>query len=241
MGLPEDGSLTTSVQLEEWGRLLAQTPEWRQVKDKMVRSWQNHRDVPRLIADGRAALAEVGFDGYAMLGEMPEPYASMMTDEQREQAANVLEMYMLASVAHEVENGEPLPVLPLAGGHVSVEVSTVGDLSVPTVHVFATPLGDPEALAEQFLVKCYQTFPEAFGQPAAGPRDAEWFARQATGETCRQIALSDPSAGLAPEVLVSPDEYPDEVDRAEAKVIKAVQRYRKRWTKFVESLSTESD
>jgi len=151
-----------------------------------------------------------------------------------------VELYMIASAANDIVSGEPLPLMAIAGGAVKVERVSKDGMEFPVVHAYVTPVGDPVQKAEEFLSTCYRTFgPETFARHGQGARDAEWFARTLNGETCEQIALSDPRSGLQPECRVTPDDYPEDVRKATGKVIKACQRFRERWTRFADSMSTD--
>jgi len=182
-----------------------------------------------------AALASGGLSADAVAEGMPPELVAMLPAEAAERLPELVRLYLTAMVAQDAYRSAQTPPLEIGG---QVFVREMGGL--PTVWAIAMPL-DPERTIARFAAACYRTFPaESFARSPHGVRDARWFMQNQDGESYRSIALSDPEAGLPPEVRANPGEYPHEVKRGAARVAKAVQRLRKGWTRLGDFVSTES-
>lgn len=239
-GLPPGLGINGS-QLEEVARMLTSLPQWQSVKSALQEEYDRSRDQARVMAAGIARLREVGLGGETFLDGIPPEYARLLAPEQRAKLCEALEQYMLASAMHDIINGEPLPIIPIAGGDVRVETHVSDGIEQRVVTAYATVLGDPLRIAAEFVEKCRHVFPESFATYPNGQRDAEWWSRHRREDQYRDIALSDPRSGLSPEAVARPDEYPDEVNRATDLVRRAVRRFEKRWTDKVDTMSKADD
>jgi len=228
--------------LQEIAQMMRATDEWQAVRQAMIDAYERTGEQEAVVTAGRQALSQVGWDGTSILSYLPAPYDELVPEDQRAKAAEVVDLYMIGSVAQEIVTGEPLPLLPLAGGNVRVEWLEVDETRYPVVHAYVTPLGDPEQIAELLLDQCYRVFDsDTFAKHTVGARDAEWWTRWKRGQQFRDIALDDKRSGLAPEALATPDQYPDEIAKATDTVRRAVKRFDKRWTQKLDSLSKLGD
>lgn len=189
----------------------------------------------QLLENCLAELAREGITPEAIIGSIPPELRRMLPAEAPEVLPRLLTLTLAAMVAASAENKTAL--LPF---DMTSHCFVTSESGVPLVWGIASPL-DPQRAIEQFAVKCYQTFPaESFSHSRNAARNAEWFMRHKQDhDSYREIALSDPRAGLAPEVRVSPSEYPEEVQRATDRVAKAVQRFCRGWTKKAAMMSKE--
>lgn len=229
-----------SGSLEELGHVMRATDEWQVVRQAMIDAYERSANPEAVVTAGREALVQVGWGGGSVLEAIPEPYRSLIPDDQIEPMTEAFDHYMIASIATEIVTGQPLPLMPLAGGRVQVEWLEDEETRFPVIHAYVTPLGDPEQIAEQLLDECYRAFgPDTFAKRTVGARDAEWWTRWKRGEEYRAIAIDDERSGLAPEVLAGPDQYPGEIAKATDTVRRAVKRFDKRWTQKLNSMSKE--
>ncbi len=226
----------------ELAQIIAATPEWQQAKEALRAVLRPDMKQEEALAVCNRALAEVGLGSEAMLADIPEAYAPLLTPEVRASITRGLDLYMFASVLSDLEGSGPLPLISIARGSVRIEEYESDGAVFQVVHAMATPLDNPEQIIAEFAEACYRTFDSsAFSHRTTNARDAEWWRRHEQGETYRKIALRDSRSGLAPEARIAPAEYADEVLRATDRVRRAVRRFRSRWTRNADLMSKKAD
>jgi hypothetical protein len=128
----------------------------------------------------------------------------------------------------------------LFGGVSKIDLGPEGD-KTPMVFAIAGPISDPEALAEEFVNRCYREFPQSFARKEHAERDAERVRLFCEGATDFQIAKAELEADEWSLRAVNKREY-NQVVRSRAN---SITQARKRWleyvTKSLESVSPTSD
>lgn len=230
-------------ELREIGAVFASRPESMAARKAMKAAYQRGAGVDEMLAIMREQLGDTAPTVDDLLSAMPEAMRNAITPEAGQALHTAFELSMAQALATYEETGEA-PALgadAIEQFSIHVDYQEIDGVQVPFIQAVIYPFIDPEAQIARLLKTCYETFPpEAFARPRNGVRDAEWFSRYRQGETCRQIALTDERSGIAPEAMVTPDEYPEEVLRAESRVKKAVARFRDRWTKKLGFVSPDS-
>jgi len=160
-------------------------------------------------------------------------------EPERTAARLYLALHLTAAVVADCQ-GIQRPLFPMIAGGVQVLTHTDDDFSVPMVIAIATPLTSGTICAD-FEQMCDRTFARTIGNHPEAVRDSSWFRRHQAGERWTEIALSDRRSGIAPEAVVNPKEYPDEVRKAADVVRHAAHRYQQRWTEVADSLSANPD
>ena len=222
----------------EIAQIMAATPEWQRAKEELRAVLRPDMKQEDALAVCSRALAEVGLGSEVMLAKIPETYAPLLTPEVRASFAQLLDLYMFASVLSDLEGSGPLPLVSIARGGVRVEEHKSGDAVLKVVHAMVTPFDNPEQIIAEFAEACYRTYDSsAFSHRTTNVRDAEWWRRHEQDETYRTIALHDSRSGLAPEARIAPAEYADEVLRATDRVRRAVRRFTSRWTRNADLMS----
>lgn len=225
---------STALDLTELAR---HTPEWEAAK-ALVRERQAtggaNNDVAAEVADALRPVIDVD----DMVAQMVGGAAIPADDAVIVAVTLYLSLHLLAAVLADIE-GNMRALVPMATGGVQVVIRREEGIDYPIVIAIATPF-TPMTIVDEFETACLQTFKDPIKESDNGERDREWFNRHRTGETYQSIALNDPRSGLAPEARNSPSEYPDEVRSRADVVAKAAQRYKRKWTKVIASLSRES-
>jgi len=231
-------------ELRELGNMFVAQPESRELAAALRHAHENGAGPDELLAILREHSSALGGGGEAVLEQIPEALRMALPAEAQEAVRTVVDASYGLALAQGEESGDAPALLEslIEQCGVVVHEREVDGEVVKIVQSTIFPFINPEKQIARLIETCYQVYPpEVFARPRNALRDSEWFRRHTEGATCREIALSDERSGVSPEARVNPDEYGDEIARGEARVVKAIERFRERWTKKSESVSDDSD
>ena len=139
------------------------------------------------------------------------------------------------------KTGYPPPLGEHMFGGVSLVTMGPKDDPVPMVFAIAGAMSDPEALAEDFVNRCYREFPQAFARKDHAERDAERALRFGSGESDFEIARDELEAEGWSLAAANKREYNRGVQSRANSIAQARKRWSEYVTTFLDPVSPSSD
>lgn len=231
-------------ELRELGNVFMSQGLPKEVLAELKTAHESGASLEELVELSRKRLSATGDDGATFLEAIPEEVRGMIPPEQLEAVEKIVDLSYLKTLA-DADSGEHAPAMfqqLVDTFGIRVQEEEVDGVPVKFVMAIIYPFINPEAQIARLIETCYQVYPpELFKRSRNSERDSMWYRRNREGESYREIALSDTRSGITPEAQANPDEYADEVETAESRVAKAVQRFHSGWTKKLGMVSTDSE